>query len=323
MSQIQIISKESHQTLVNITGKTATLPSEPSVVLIKVSANDISVVKRDGVNAVVVLKNGETIIIKDFFNNGEVADNSLVLQGEDNQLVWAHFKDAESDADADADADADSDSDDDHEGAVYLEETPAVVPAAAAAPVEAAALQPIQAVDPLLYAGGAAASGFSPWLWALPVLAIGGIAAAASGGSDGGGRDNNTDTTPPNIDGVKFNINAVTADNVLNAAESTGNVTLTGTLTGVPADAATTVVTVVVNGVSYTATVNAANGTWSVSVPGSGLVADADKTIDANVKFTDAAGNSSTVTTTHTYTVDVTAPNAPVLNPINGVDPVT
>ncbi|ENV11315.1 hypothetical protein F966_01106 [Acinetobacter higginsii] len=74
MSQIQIISKESHQTLVNTTGKTATLPSEPSVVLIKVSANDISVVKRDGENAVVVLKNGETIVIHNFFNNSEVAD---------------------------------------------------------------------------------------------------------------------------------------------------------------------------------------------------------------------------------------------------------
>ncbi|WP_151863431.1 Ig-like domain-containing protein, partial [Acinetobacter sp. TUM15512] len=129
------------------------------------------------------------------------------------------------------------------------------------------------------------------------------------------------DTVAPDTSSVGFAINAVTADNVLNAAESTGNVTLTGTLTGVPADAAKTVVTVIVDGVSYTATVNAANGTWSVSVPGSGLVADADKIIDANVKFTDAAGNSSTVTTTHAYSVDVTAPNAPVLNPINGVDP--
>ncbi|MBK5645827.1 MAG: Ig-like domain-containing protein, partial [Acinetobacter sp.] len=159
------------------------------------------------------------------------------------------------------------------------------MPEAAAAPVEAATLQPIQAVEPLLYAGETS-SGFSPWLWALPVLAIGGIAAAASGGGGGGGNNNNTDTTPPNTDAVKFNIDPVTTDNVINAAESAGNVTLTGTLTGVPADAATTVVTVVVNGVTYTATVNSANGTWSVSVPGSGLLADGDKTIDAKVTFT-------------------------------------
>ncbi|MCH7293676.1 Ig-like domain-containing protein, partial [Acinetobacter sp. ANC 3926] len=92
---------------------------------------------------------------------------------------------------------------------------------------------------------------------------------------------------------------------------------------GVPADAASTVVTVVVNGVTYTATVNSANGTWSVSVPGSGLLADSDKTIDANVKFTDAAGNSSDVTDSQTYTVDTTAPNEPLLDPINSTDPIS
>ncbi|WP_332606421.1 Ig-like domain-containing protein, partial [Acinetobacter sp. ESBL14] len=66
------------------------------------------------------------------------------------------------------------------------------------------------------------------------------------------------DTTAPDVSGTTLNVDPVTADNVINAAESAGNVTLTGTLTGVPADAATTVVTVVVNGVTYTATVNSA-----------------------------------------------------------------
>ncbi|WP_332606400.1 Ig-like domain-containing protein, partial [Acinetobacter sp. ESBL14] len=131
------------------------------------------------------------------------------------------------------------------------------------------------------------------------------------------------DTVGPDVSGTTLNIDPVTADNVINAAESAGNVTLTGTLTGVPADAATTVVTVVVNGVTYTATVNSVNGTWSVSVPGSGLLADGDKTIDAKVTFTDAAGNSSNVTDTQVYTVDTTAPNAPVLDPINATDPIS
>ncbi|MGE9799201.1 Ig-like domain-containing protein, partial [Acinetobacter baumannii] len=58
-------------------------------------------------------------------------------------------------------------------------------------------------------------------------------------------------------------------------------------------------------------------------VPGSGLTADADKTIDAKVTFTDAAGNSSSVNDTHIYTVDTVAPNAPVLDPINATDPVS
>ncbi len=53
------------------------------------------------------------------------------------------------------------------------------------------------------------------------------------------------------------------------------------------------------------------------------MVADTDKTIDAKVTFTDAAGNSSSVNDTQTYTVDTTAPDAPVINPVNGTDPIT
>ncbi|MFP0968051.1 BapA/Bap/LapF family large adhesin, partial [Acinetobacter baumannii] len=99
--------------------------------------------------------------------------------------------------------------------------------------------------------------------------------------------------------------------------------TVTGVLKNVPADAANTVVTVVINGQTYTATVDSTAGTWTVSAPGSDLIADADKTIDAKVTFTDAAGNSSSVNDTHTYTVDTVAPNAPVLDPINATDPVS
>ncbi|MFH7999013.1 beta strand repeat-containing protein, partial [Acinetobacter baumannii] len=131
------------------------------------------------------------------------------------------------------------------------------------------------------------------------------------------------DAVGPNTDGVNFTVDSVTADNVINASEASGNVTVTGVLKNVPADAANTVVTVVINGQTYTATVDSTAGTWTVSVSGSDLTADADKTIDAKVTFTDAAGNSSSVNDTHTYTVDTVAPNAPVLNPINATDPVS
>uniref|UniRef100_UPI000B2A7AD4 Ig-like domain-containing protein n=1 Tax=Acinetobacter baumannii TaxID=470 RepID=UPI000B2A7AD4 len=40
------------------------------------------------------------------------------------------------------------------------------------------------------------------------------------------------------------------------------------------------------------------------------------------VTFTDAAGNSSSVNDTQTYTIDTTAPDAPVINPVNGTDPI-
>ncbi|MGN9750931.1 Ig-like domain-containing protein, partial [Acinetobacter baumannii] len=131
------------------------------------------------------------------------------------------------------------------------------------------------------------------------------------------------DAVGPNTDGVNFTVDSVTADNVINASEASGNVTVTGVLKNVPADAANTVVTVVINGQTYTATVDSTAGTWTVSVPGSDLTADADKTIDAKVTFTDAAGNSSSVNDTQTYTIDTTAPDAPVINPVNGTDPIT
>ncbi|WP_336936606.1 hypothetical protein, partial [Acinetobacter beijerinckii] len=48
------------------------------------------------------------------------------------------------------------------------------------------------------------------------------------------------DLTPPDATGSVFSIDDVTADNVINETESTsGTVTLTGVLTGIPVDAAT------------------------------------------------------------------------------------
>ncbi|WP_336936601.1 hypothetical protein, partial [Acinetobacter beijerinckii] len=43
-------------------------------------------------------------------------------------------------------------------------------------------------------------------------------------------------------------------------------------------------------------------------VSGSDLANDADLTVDAEVTFTDAAGNSSSVTDSQSYTLDITAP---------------
>ncbi|ACJ41698.1 Biofilm-associated protein [Acinetobacter baumannii AB0057] len=126
------------------------------------------------------------------------------------------------------------------------------------------------------------------------------------------------DAVGPNTDGVNFTVDSVTADNVINASEASGNVTVTGVLKNVPADAANTVVTVVINGQTYTATVDSTAGTWTVSVPGSDLTADADKTIDAKVTFTDAAGNSSSVNDTHTYTVDTVYPDGTTATVVAG-----
>ncbi|MCL6183857.1 Ig-like domain-containing protein, partial [Acinetobacter baumannii] len=305
MPEIQIIAKDNHKTLVTTEGTSAKL-SEASVVLVKVAASDVLVVNREGTNAVIRLKNGETIVIEGFFSGtAEPKDNSLVFQDENGQLIWAKFKDAENDADADSDADADADSDVEPQ-ALLGEDLPAALPAEAPQELVSDVIyQPISSIEPLLYHD----AGVNPWLWAAIPLVAGGIIAAASNHDSNDDSSVPADTTPPSTDGVTFSVDPVTSDNVINASEASGNVTITGVLKNIPADAANTAVTVVINGVTYNATVDKAAGTWTVSVPGSGLVADADKTIDATVTFKDAAGNSSSVNDTQTYTIDTVAPN--------------
>ncbi len=305
MPEIQIIAKDNHKTLVTTEGTSAKL-SEASVVLVKVAASDVLVVNREGTNAVIRLKNGETIVIEGFFSGtAEPKDNSLVFQDENGQLIWAKFKDAENDADADSDADADADSDVEPQ-ALLGEDLPAALPAEAPQELVSDVIyQPISSIEPLLYHD----AGVNPWLWAAIPLVAGGIIAAASNHDSNDDSSAPADTTPPSTDGVTFSVDPVTSDNVINASEASGNVTITGVLKNIPADAANTVVTVVINGQTYTATVDSTAGTWTVSVPGSGLVADADKTIDATVTFKDAAGNSSSVNDTQTYTIDTVAPN--------------
>ncbi|RQM57554.1 Ig-like domain-containing protein, partial [Aeromonas enteropelogenes] len=67
-------------------------------------------------------------------------------------------------------------------------------------------------------------------------------------------------------------------------------------------------VTLTVNGKTFTGTV-AADKTFSINVPGADLVDDGDKTIDAKVTTTDAAGNSTSATASEGYGVDTTAPD--------------
>src|SRR5690606_15814783 len=121
--------------------------------------------------------------------------------------------------------------------------------------------------------------------------------------------NSSTDTGSLTVDtlapAATLNINPVATDNILNAAEAGTNVTISGTVTGeyVAGDQ----VTLLINGTTYTATVQA-NGSWISSVAGSELVADGDRIIDAILIAHDAVGNSTTVTATHDYQVDTAAP---------------
>ena len=107
------------------------------------------------------------------------------------------------------------------------------------------------------------------------------------------------DTTAPT---ASLALDAITADNILNAAEAGGTVAVTGTVGGDVQDGDT--VTLTVNGTTYTGTV--AGGSFSIDVAGSDLAADADHTVAGSVTTTDAAGNPATATTSQTYAVDTT-----------------
>ncbi len=102
-------------------------------------------------------------------------------------------------------------------------------------------------------------------------------------------------------------VDDVTADNVVNASESGGNVAITGKVTG--EFKAGDTVTLTVNNKDFTGTVDTA-GNYSINVPGADLVADGDTKIDAKIVATDAAGNTGTITATKDYSADTTGPDS-------------
>ncbi|MFC4953601.1 Ig-like domain-containing protein, partial [Acinetobacter puyangensis] len=90
MAEIKVVSKESHNTLEEIQSSTVSL-SEDAVVILKLNPDDVLEIKREGNNAVVVLKSGEKITIVNFFKEG--SNHSLVLEDSDHKLIWAQFTD--------------------------------------------------------------------------------------------------------------------------------------------------------------------------------------------------------------------------------------
>ncbi|MGS6160737.1 Ig-like domain-containing protein, partial [Enterobacter mori] len=110
-------------------------------------------------------------------------------------------------------------------------------------------------------------------------------------------RDVLVDTTVPQL-----TINTVSDDDVINSAEHAQALIVTGSVTGA---AAGDVVTVTLNGKSYTATLDA-SGNWSVGVPAADVTALAAGDYTITAALTDKAGNSNSVT--HGVEVNLTAP---------------
>ena len=95
MPSISIISKASHQVLQTVDSsqvKEITL-TENSVVVIDIPKEDVAKFSREGNDAIIVLKNGETIVIHNYFNNDNSADNSIVFDDGTGKLYWAEFTD--------------------------------------------------------------------------------------------------------------------------------------------------------------------------------------------------------------------------------------
>uniref|UniRef100_UPI00389A905C Ig-like domain-containing protein n=1 Tax=Enterobacter roggenkampii TaxID=1812935 RepID=UPI00389A905C len=137
------------------------------------------------------------------------------------------------------------------------------------------------------------------------------VSAAVSdkaGNPASGDRDVLVDTTVPQL-----TIHTVSDDNVINSAEHVQALIVTGSVTGA---AAGDVVTVTLNGKSYTATLDA-SGNWSVGVPAADVTALAAGDYTITAALTDKAGNSNSAT--HGVAVNLTAPGL-TIDTVSGDD---
>ncbi len=131
--------------------------------------------------------------------------------------------------------------------------------------------------------------------------------AAGNVGSAATSEGYSVDVTAP-VPTITLDAN-ITPDDVINSTEATQQIPVTGTVGG-DAKVGDTV-TLTVNGKQFTGQVQA-DKTFSINVPGTDLVADAGKTINASISTTDAAGNIGTATDSEGYSVDVTPPSAAI-----------
>ncbi|HDP6911148.1 BapA-related adhesin SiiEA [Escherichia coli] len=139
------------------------------------------------------------------------------------------------------------------------------------------------------------------------------VTITASGNTTAGNPVSVTHPVTVDLTAVAVSINAITADDVINAAEKGAALTLSGSTSGVEAGQT---VTVTFGGKTYSATV-AANGSWSTSVPAADMAALRDGDASAQASVSNVNGNSAT--TTHAYSVDASAPTV-TINTIAGDD---
>ncbi|MFL2045835.1 BapA-related adhesin SiiEA [Escherichia coli] len=139
------------------------------------------------------------------------------------------------------------------------------------------------------------------------------VTITASGSTTAGNPVSVTHPVTVDLTAVAVSINAITADDVINAAEKGAALTLSGSTSGVEAGQT---VTVTFGGKTYTASV-AANGSWSTSVPAADMAALRNGDASAQASVSNVNGNNAT--TTHAYSVDASVPTV-TINTIAGDD---
>nr|ELR9202043.1 Ig-like domain-containing protein [Enterobacter cloacae] len=116
-----------------------------------------------------------------------------------------------------------------------------------------------------------------------------------------------------NLTAPVLTIDTVSGDDVINSTEKTQDLTITGTATGLTAGA---VVTVMLNGKAYSATVDD-NGLWSTTVPASEVGQLGEALYSVTASATDSVGNSAS--TSHTVNVESVLPGV-IINTVAGDD---
>lgn len=146
------------------------------------------------------------------------------------------------------------------------------------------------------------------WSVGVPASVISGLAdgtvtISATITDSAGNSSTQTHNVQVNTAAVSLSVSTISGDNIINAAEAGSALTLSGTGTNF---ATGTVVTVLLNGKGYSATIQS-NGSWSVNVPAADVAALADGTsYTVSASAQDSAGNSATAS--RSVAVDLTAP---------------
>ncbi|MCK6908866.1 Ig-like domain-containing protein [Enterobacter roggenkampii] len=137
----------------------------------------------------------------------------------------------------------------------------------------------------------------------ISALTDGTVTLSATITDSAGNSSTQTHNVVVNTASVALTVNTVSGDDVINAAEAGSSLVINGSSAQF---ASGTLVTVTLNGKTYTATIQS-DGTWTTTVPAADVGALADGArYQVSVSAQDSAGNSASAT--HGISVDTTAP---------------